>query len=356
MTGVNDIVNLMQMSCLTLCLFGILLLVKFRPYQQICVLLGLVATASLFNLLEEVGGSKDIYLVTPIFVIGFGPAIYLAIKQLLGEKVTLNSYWHFTPMLIALPFTHFPDSVIAVGTCWRLLYAVLTLRKLYQFRALVFNLRSDAGELSVRWLVWSVCIMSIVNMLDLVRLNLQVELGYFYNLLGQGISTAVALGFFTLLIYKLVHHSDAICSLSKDSVFENIETSNQAQRTCSSMAIESAEQYQQIYEQLAQEIENKSWYKIPRITLQQLSELSGFQSRDISRAINLVAENNFNDFINKYRLDHITQRLKQNPNQSMLSLATDAGFNAKSTFNAAFKRIYKMTPVEYKKQMTGSRF
>ncbi|MBL4909220.1 MAG: helix-turn-helix transcriptional regulator [Alteromonadaceae bacterium] len=62
---------------------------------------------------------------------------------------------------------------------------------------------------------------------------------------------------------------------------------------------------------------------------------------------------NFNDFLNFYRIQEVTQEL-QNKNDGqlpILTLALESGFRSLSSFNKAFKNTHGMTPTEYRKQV-----
>lgn len=348
-------VNVLQISLLTLSIFGILLLLPYRQYRAICMLFALVIVAAIFNLLEELDITRNIHLVTPIFIIGFGPAIYLAIKGLLGNKLRWTQACHFIPMLVALPFTAYTEAVIAIGTAWRVIYAILSLKIIFSFHKQIAQQRSDAFDLSMNWLAWSLAIMTFVSMLNLVRLNIQPMISHTHNLIGQGISTGITLLFIMLLIRQLVHQKDALFSLLTDEQQESASQASPHEEVITNP--ETPEQnnahFEQLFKYLSEEISTKQWYKTPRLSLNQLSELSGLQSRDISRAINIVTKQNFNDYINQLRLDEVVRQMEQKSEHSLLILATEAGFNSKSTFNTAFKRHHEVTPAEYRNSLNN---
>jgi AraC-like DNA-binding protein len=60
-------------------------------------------------------------------------------------------------------------------------------------------------------------------------------------------------------------------------------------------------------------------------------------------------EKNFNDFINEFRVQIFLQRVKEAAfsHYSLLSLAYDCGFNSKSTFNRAVKKITGQQPSDF---------
>lgn len=69
----------------------------------------------------------------------------------------------------------------------------------------------------------------------------------------------------------------------------------------------------------------------------------------LSRVINDGFEHNFFDFINYYRVAEFKQRMAdpRHRNATLLSIAFEVGFNSKTAFNRAFKKITDQTPRTY---------
>ncbi len=90
-------------------------------------------------------------------------------------------------------------------------------------------------------------------------------------------------------------------------------------------------------------------YKDPELTLSGLSKKVNSNPSVVSRVINQGYQMNFNDFINKYRVEAVVGMLQKGiyKNQTLLSIAFDCGFNSKSTFNRAFKKSISCSPKEY---------
>lgn len=75
-------------------------------------------------------------------------------------------------------------------------------------------------------------------------------------------------------------------------------------------------------------------------------------SRDVSRVINGVKKQNFLEFINAYRIAEAKEMLVSSDN-TVLDIAMQAGFNSKSAFYTAFKKVAGMTPTEFR-QSSGA--
>lgn len=87
--------------------------------------------------------------------------------------------------------------------------------------------------------------------------------------------------------------------------------------------------------------------------IQDLSKLISIPYWNISRVINEQLNQNFFEFINRYRVEEAKQKiLDVKESRSMLAIAYDVGFNSKSVFNSAFKKITGLTPSQFKQTRT----
>jgi AraC-like DNA-binding protein len=91
-------------------------------------------------------------------------------------------------------------------------------------------------------------------------------------------------------------------------------------------------------------------YRNSALTLTELSETLSVSPHNLSEVINTRLKKNFYDFVNGYRLEEVKQHLADPAKQHLkiLSIAFDAGFNSKATFNTLFKEQTGMTPSEYR--------
>ncbi len=90
-------------------------------------------------------------------------------------------------------------------------------------------------------------------------------------------------------------------------------------------------------------------YTNPELTLTALAKHLQTNNTLLSRVVNSGFGQNFNDFINHYRVEDVKDKLQSGGanEQTIMSLAYDAGFNSKATFNRAFKKVTGKNPKEY---------
>lgn len=91
-------------------------------------------------------------------------------------------------------------------------------------------------------------------------------------------------------------------------------------------------------------------YRDPELTLPQLAEQLDTTPHKLSEVLNRELGETFYDFVNGYRVAEIRHRLvdSKSAHLNVLTLAMDAGFASKSTFNQAFKKLTGQTPSSYR--------
>ncbi len=95
-------------------------------------------------------------------------------------------------------------------------------------------------------------------------------------------------------------------------------------------------------------VTNKLYLELD-VSLSSLSKQIGKSTQKTSEIINQYANQNFNDFINHFRIKEAKKTLLENQNLTISSIAFDSGFNSLSSFNAAFKKMVGTTPSLYRK-------
>jgi AraC-like DNA-binding protein len=68
----------------------------------------------------------------------------------------------------------------------------------------------------------------------------------------------------------------------------------------------------------------------------------------LSQAINDGLKKSFFEMTAEYRIDEAKRLLKEKPNFKVEEIAESVGYNSKSSFNTAFKKITGQTPSEWR--------
>jgi AraC-like DNA-binding protein len=86
----------------------------------------------------------------------------------------------------------------------------------------------------------------------------------------------------------------------------------------------------------------------PELTLTELAQRLRTNPGMLSKVINMGCGQNFNDFVNTYRVAEARRKLADPRfgHYSLVGVALESGFNSKSTFNRVFKKLLGQAPSE----------
>jgi AraC-like DNA-binding protein len=90
----------------------------------------------------------------------------------------------------------------------------------------------------------------------------------------------------------------------------------------------------------------------PDFSLERLAMLSGSKYKYVSQVINEHYQQNFNNFLNSYRIKEACKRMgdvEGYGNYTIEAISESVGFKSRSTFVASFKRITGLTPSQYQR-------
>lgn len=110
------------------------------------------------------------------------------------------------------------------------------------------------------------------------------------------------------------------------------------------------QQLEQIATSLKAAMEQDEIYKNPDLNLTILSRKINVKPYLTTKCLNIIFGEKFNDFVNGYRIKALKELLKNTENEkfTLLSLAFEVGFNSKSSFNRAVKKITGKPPKHLK--------
>lgn len=108
----------------------------------------------------------------------------------------------------------------------------------------------------------------------------------------------------------------------------------------------------QLLEQLKELMQNEKLYLNSSLKIQEVAEKMGISTHHLSQLLNEQAQQNYAEFINSYRIEEATKKLRnpQYAHEKIIAIAYDVGFNTKASFNAHFKKQTGVSPSAYKQQ------
>lgn len=211
-------------------------------------------------------------------------------------------------------------------------YSTAGLRLLGQYRGWLVRARSDADLYACRWVGRTLgALLGTLAALTALRL-------YTWNI-GELEAWPLQLWFAAWSAWLAVegwrHGERAFPPMES----EEPELSEPAQRD-----------WRALGERWAKEAEDAGWWREPDLTLAELARRLGTNTSYLSRAVNEGLGMNFNSFVNRMRAGEVARLMQADPRaRDLLTLALDAGFSSKATFNRAFRSAYGIAPSHYRR-------
>ncbi len=115
------------------------------------------------------------------------------------------------------------------------------------------------------------------------------------------------------------------------------------------------EEKEHIAAQMHRHLQQTKLFTDPDISLDKLAAALKLGKHRVSETLNGHLGKSFYQYINEWRIEHVIHNMQRLTDKDLpvnvLSLAYDAGFKAKSSFNQYFKKITGLTPTEYLKTL-----
>jgi len=293
-----------------------------------------------------------------------GPLLYLYTSTLTGIKVKLKS----RDILHAIPFAFlylltlwfsliqqiYPDSfyngLIFLKFISILVYIILSMKVIGQHRNRIQNLYSSMHQMELKWLssiLWGGIFLMVVGITSLMlhyftRVEIPQYGGLYLNILYS--LSIIVLGYFGFrqtAIFVPVHFQAD--QQNKLRVPSKPGSTKYQKTSLDENAVRKA------YQELLSHIEAEQPYIDPNLTLFKLADQLKTTENKLSQVINSQSGYNFFEFVNKYRVAMVIDKMSSQEHRAstLLGLALDSGFNSKASFNRSFKKFTGRTPSEY---------
>lgn len=308
---------------------------KKKQNLPLCLFLGIVALHILVDLTFDhpLLGSMKLHLVPSIFIFAYAPLLYLHANALLENQV--NRKWlHF--ILLAFFAVYYAIDGFSNTIFFPIYglqyasYAILTTR--------LVNKKSGIKPIVKIWvfflvysfgLIWffafaanAMSLFSMENVADVIEL----------------ISYVISILFFVGLIFF---------AMSQPGLFMHIRVAKSNQNR---PVQDVSEEEKLRIDRLKELFEKEKVYSNSDLNREILANLLGIDPQQLSKEVNQHFKMNLSELINLYRIQEAQEILKTE-NLHIKEVYYQVGFNSRSVFNTAFKKIVKMTPSEFKNSL-----
>lgn len=368
----NDIIGFVDtLGVVQGLLFGIMLVILYVKRNRSTLYLGifivLFALEPIPNILQSFTILEK-YPQLDLLPVGFHflayPFLLVYIKKIsiLSEKKI--DYWVFVPGVIEfiiaitiffLPInlkneikeTLFLDLYFISGLFYTLLIIVLILKQIHGNIEEVENQYSNMQNKTLKWSKWFAYFSIVFHVLILVNFFFRNHVWYawisvfnvvlIYWISFKGISQKN--------IPSLVLNKDDSINIDIEEIVNESKISSKEKKFISES------EARVIFDNVDSYVKKSKCFTNNGLTIIDIAEAVNIHPKRISFVINDITSQNFNNYINEYRVDLAKKMLRSNQtnNLSIEGIGIEAGFNSKATFYNAFKKNTKMTPSQYKR-------
>ena len=219
------------------------------------------------------------------------------------------------------------------------LYIGWVILALVRFKRAYLQQYAGDGPVVLRWLVQLIATSVFVHTLVVVRTVVAFGGAGGAAQVLEAVGAVIALGILSWITFNALRHPE---------LFRTVNRALAVAPARASRAVDAGTDSDEARRLLAW-MDSETPYLDAELTLAALAGQLGMVPRDLSILINQAMGVHFFDFINRYRIEWAKRRLLDNPRMTILEILYEAGFNSKSSFNAAFRRSEQMSPTQFRK-------
>lgn len=294
----------------------------------------------------------------------FGPLLYFYSRSILESEFRWRPWYglHFLPVAIQMCMTIpwylqdkalwiafidaflegrltvdlYPKIVYAIQNLHLLIYLMITVRKIRLEKGVIRQIQYIVPvDARIQWLTRLTVCLGIL-LATVFSMYIVVIVNGKFNPITNYVYTIVTSGIIYFIAYAYVLNPELI-------------TPGFIQKYRTYMPFDGREG-EQYTEKLRLLLEKQKVYINPELKLSDIASELGLPQHQVSKLINEKFGKSFTDLINAYRVQEFIDRVNRPEYQShsVFGLALDVGFNSKSAFNSAFKKLTGRTPSEYR--------
>lgn len=296
---------------------------------------GLMSLGTLLIALRFGYGIEDFVLIQRIIPLFIGPLIVFGFAAFIwpADRVARWIYIHFALILAFVVLMQvFPNYLSAYDVVIGLTYlgsiiALMVMWRMGQDRIVFAPL--EMGRSIRRWMMWAAISLAVM-----VIFETSIAISFALERMDQAM-TLVSYGS-VFLIFSLVAGIVIFASRAK------VEEANAMRGPMDSESVALEEKARALLEQTQLFLDTD-------LTLERLARRLHVPARALSEAINQTQGINVSQYVNGFRLSHAADMLV-GTDQAVTRVLERSGFLTRSNFYREFERVYKMSPIEFRKQ------
>lgn len=373
----HQISVLLSTMTLTVALFGVAYCLTQRRDRQVFQVLSLFLTAEAFTVLgvslSPAFTGLQVKLILHAFwlvgVASVAPLLWLYVCSLTSPVPlrVAGLKWHATlPLIGGLAFVWIlflpaearlgllpdPDRIQGsqdyfTGRTYELVflivpfqwvfYLIAITRRLLRYRSRLKDFFASTEQREMRWIsvvvllysgYWAINIGSLIYELATWKLGLPQVIEAFYG----------------LILISVI----ALWGLRQRRPIDRDTPAPETRTPRYSKSALTKDMSQKIAGQLRNAMAREALYLDPNLSLWSLAKHIQVPSKYVTQVLNEEIGESFFDFVSRHRIEAAVARL-DNDDATILSIAYDVGFNSRSSFYSAFKKVMSMTPTAYRK-------
>ena len=231
-------------------------------------------------------------------------------------------------------------------------YLWQSFQRFYAYRKLIEQEYANIGKITLDWMRLFLFAFSAYLLFDLVFNVVALVYNFWYTgWYWLNLTRALLLYYISATGWAFAQKSNEHFIVLENRAFATAE--NPLENAVNSPTVKPvlpAEEMLLRRTQLSAFMDNEKPWLDPELTLSILAEQLQLNTSQLSYLVNNGFTQNFNDFVNTYRVEEVKRKMAMSDFQhlSLLGIAFESGFNSKATFNRAFKKLTGNAPSNYK--------
>lgn len=284
------------------------------------------------------------FKIKPVHLLHFAPFVCYSILHSFNfislsaeEKIIYVNTSDHTTILIA----KIGSTIIAFST---LGYNIVALFLLKKHLRNIKSTYSNIEDKDLKWLKILIIASLMIFSINVLLFNLNI----YFRFSGYFALTQIAYSFSSVYVIIIGYFGIRQGRIFADNEHVQIEQGEKTDKKVEPTFSEKKD-YSDIISKLTLLMELEQPYLDPELNLAKLSSLMKTRPELISEVLNSSLNQNFFDYINKYRIEEFKLKClgKENKHLSVMGIAYDSGFNSKAAFYRAFNKFEGISPTAY---------